>query len=37
MAENLSNENNRPWSANPVVYGPNMKTIKDALSSHKLK
>ncbi|WP_257828731.1 hypothetical protein [Burkholderia glumae] len=37
MAENVSNEDNRPWSANPAVYGPNMKTIKDALSGHKLK
>ncbi|MGT0190502.1 hypothetical protein ACVHYJ_00335 [Burkholderia pyrrocinia] len=37
MAGNLGNEVSRPWAANPAVYGPNMKTIKDALSGHKLK
>ncbi|WP_155634269.1 hypothetical protein [Burkholderia cepacia] len=37
VAGNLSNEASRPWAANPAVYGPNMKTIKDVLSGHKLK
>lgn len=37
IAGNISSEASLPWAANPAVYGPNMKTIKDALSGHKLK
>lgn len=36
-AESSSNDGNRPWSANPAVYGPNMKSIKDALTGHTRK
>lgn len=36
-AANASNEGNQAWVANPTVYGPNMKTIKDALSGYVRK
>jgi len=35
--ESSSDDGSRPWSANPAVYGPNMKSIKDALTGQTRK